>query len=223
LEEARAAPSPPGSSQQEQHSLFFSPPASAAAAMTLTQRQRGIVEQVVGVTGASAEVVERCLRETGWSADAAANIIFERNLAVPSGAAATAPAAGAGGAGGSGGASRRGSTTASRRGSAAAAVTPASEFARLAPADSPDRLSGEALVALCGELGVDPFEDYAILAFAHACGAKTPGTITAAEWAAGMGKVGVPSVAELKGRIASLRAAALKPPTFAPFWRWVYS
>lgn len=68
-------------------------------------------------------------------------------------------------------------------------------------------ITGDEIVGIAETLGIDPFSDVAILAFAWKCECKKPMQFDREEFVRGMGALGVDSLEALKAKLPQLRAS----------------
>lgn len=170
--------------------------------MSLNRSQKGLVEQLRGITECSEKVAIELLRASEWNVDRAANDYFERGSAAP------APAAKGG-----------------RAAAAAAAPSAAkleAEWARFEDPAVKGVMNVEQLIAFCGELGVDPESDVMVLLIAYNMGAKSMGSFTKEEFRRGFMAMGVDTVAGLKARLPALRESLKRTDVWKPFYSWAY-
>jgi len=95
----------------------------------------------------------------------------------------------------------------------------------LAPADhpgGPDGIEGEGLLQLFEDVGVDPAEDIAALAFSWLCGASEMGIFRRREFICGCAALDVDSLDGLRGRMPAVREDARAGQTVAQVYAYTF-
>lgn len=85
-----------------------------------------------------------------------------------------------------------------------------------------DDMTGEGVVAMCEQLGIDAGADVEILIIFWRFKASQQAVLTEEEFVSGMTSVGCASIADLKAALPSLKKHAYDPANFKDFFKFVF-